>query len=225
VGDQARPTVWLNNLVQGTAASIVKQTMVGIWPRLPNGARLIAQIHDELIVETPEGSGEEVLEMMKRQLLAAGRQIIGDSVGHARRRLRRQVVGPGQVTYSLHKVCATEGCSTRVYGVGLFCGKCFAASPEGKRLKQVQEQRRRYELKEAARVARGLPLPAVHCSRCIHWHFGCGMGFPEGIGSFAEDCAVFTVTAIDLDAETNHPDIQQNGARPSGARLQRCGSP
>ena len=113
------------------------------------------------------------------------------------------------MTYSLHKVCATEGCSTRVYGVGLFCGKCFAASPEGKRLKQVQEQRRRYELKEAARVARGLPLPAVHCSRCIHWHFGCGMGFPEGIGSFAEDCAVFTVTAIDLDVETNHPDIQQ----------------
>jgi DNA polymerase I len=80
VGDQARPTVWLNNLVQGTAASIVKQTMVGIWPRLPKGARLIAQIHDELIVEAPEGSGEEVLDVMKTQLLLAGRLIIGDSV-------------------------------------------------------------------------------------------------------------------------------------------------
>jgi DNA polymerase-1 len=80
VGDMARPTVLLNNIVQGTAASIVKQTMVNVWPRLPEKAKLIAQVHDELIVETPEGTGEEVLELMKNQLLMAGRLIIGDSV-------------------------------------------------------------------------------------------------------------------------------------------------
>jgi DNA polymerase I-like protein with 3'-5' exonuclease and polymerase domains len=80
VGDMARPTVLLNNIVQGTAASIVKQTMVNVWPRLPEKAKLIAQVHDELIVETPEGTGEEVLELMKNQLLLAGRLIIGDSV-------------------------------------------------------------------------------------------------------------------------------------------------
>jgi DNA polymerase I-like protein with 3'-5' exonuclease and polymerase domains len=80
VGDMARHTVLLNNIVQGTAASIVKQTMVNVWPRLPEKARLIAQVHDELIVETPEGTGEEVLELMKNQLLLAGRLIIGDSV-------------------------------------------------------------------------------------------------------------------------------------------------
>jgi DNA polymerase I-like protein with 3'-5' exonuclease and polymerase domains len=80
VGDMARPTVLLNNIVQGTAASIVKQTMVNVWPRLPEKARLIAQVHDELIVETPEGTGEEVLELMKNQLLLAGRLVIGDSV-------------------------------------------------------------------------------------------------------------------------------------------------
>lgn len=91
VGEQAKPTVWLNNLVQGTAASIVKATMVGIWPRLPKDARLVAQIHDELIVETPEGSGEEVLEIMKAQLLLAGRLIIGDSV---------DMVGEGSVAKS-----------------------------------------------------------------------------------------------------------------------------
>ena len=91
VGDQARPTVLLNNIVQGTAASIVKQAMVGIWPRLPKGARLVAQVHDELIVEAPEGAGEEVLEMMQRQLLLAGRLIIGDSV---------DMVGEGSVAKS-----------------------------------------------------------------------------------------------------------------------------
>jgi len=80
VGDMARPTVLLNNIVQGTAASIVKQTMVNVWPRLPEKARLIAQVHDELIVETPEGTGEEVVELIKNQLLLAGRLIIGESV-------------------------------------------------------------------------------------------------------------------------------------------------
>ncbi|MGA1695114.1 MAG: DNA polymerase, partial [Burkholderiaceae bacterium] len=91
VGDMARPTVLLNNIVQGTAASIVKQTMVGVWPRLPEKARLIAQVHDELIVEAPEGTGEEVLELMKHQLHLAGRQIIGDSV---------DMIGEGSVAKS-----------------------------------------------------------------------------------------------------------------------------
>lgn len=91
VGEQAKPTVWLNNLVQGTAASIVKQTMIGVWPRLPKGARFVAQVHDELIVEAPEGAGEEVLDLMQRQLLLAGRLIIGDSV---------DMVGEGSVAKS-----------------------------------------------------------------------------------------------------------------------------
>ena len=91
VGEMARPTVYANNQTQGTSASIVKQTMVQIRPRLPQKARLIAQIHDELIVETPEGTGEEVLEMMKNQLLLAGRLVIGDSV---------DMVGSGSVAKS-----------------------------------------------------------------------------------------------------------------------------
>jgi len=91
VGEMARPTVYANNQTQGTSASIVKQTMVQIQPRLPEKARLIAQIHDELIVETPEGTGEEVLEMMKNQLLLAGRLVIGDSV---------DMIGSGSVARS-----------------------------------------------------------------------------------------------------------------------------
>lgn len=80
IGEMARPTVFANNQTQGTSASIVKQAMIQIHPRLPKGARLVAQVHDELIVETPDGTGEEVLEMMKNQLLLAGRLVIGDSV-------------------------------------------------------------------------------------------------------------------------------------------------
>lgn len=91
IGDMARHTVLLNNITQGTAASIVKQTMVSVWPRLPEKAKIIAQIHDELIVETPEGTGEEVLELMKQQLHLAGRQIIGDSV---------DMIGEGSVAKS-----------------------------------------------------------------------------------------------------------------------------
>ena len=91
MGEQARPTVWLNNLVQGTAASIVKHTMVRIHKKLPAAARLVAQIHDELIVEAPTGSGEEILQMMRDQLFAAGRDVIGDSV---------DMIGEGSVARS-----------------------------------------------------------------------------------------------------------------------------
>ena len=80
VGDLAKPTVLLNNVTQGTAASIVKSTMVKVHKRLPPTARLVAQIHDEIIVEAQVGAGEEILEMMKNCLLKAGHEIIGDSV-------------------------------------------------------------------------------------------------------------------------------------------------
>jgi DNA polymerase I-like protein with 3'-5' exonuclease and polymerase domains len=80
IGDLAKPTVLLNNIVQGTAASIVKSTMVKVYKRLPNKARLVAQIHDEIIVEAPIGAGEDMLQLMKDCLLQAGREIIGDSV-------------------------------------------------------------------------------------------------------------------------------------------------
>jgi DNA polymerase-1 len=80
VGEQARPTVWLNNLVQGTAASIVKATMIRVKRTLPSHSRLIAQIHDELIVEAPIGAGEEIMQSMQDHLFAAGREILGDSV-------------------------------------------------------------------------------------------------------------------------------------------------
>jgi len=90
-GEMARPTVYANNQTQGTSASIVKLTMVNVHRRLPVGARLIAQIHDELIVEAPEGTGEEILDAMKKELYLAGQQLLGDSV---------EMVGSGSVAKS-----------------------------------------------------------------------------------------------------------------------------
>ena len=91
MGEMARPTVYANNQTQGTSASIVKLTMVNVHRSLPVGARLIAQIHDELIVEAKEGLGEELLETMKKELRLAGRAVIGDSV---------EMVGSGSVAKS-----------------------------------------------------------------------------------------------------------------------------
>jgi DNA polymerase-1 len=91
MGEMARPTVYANNQTQGTSASIVKLTMVNVHRRLPVGARLIAQIHDELIVEAPEGTGEEILDAMKKELYLAGQQLLGDSV---------EMVGSGSVAKS-----------------------------------------------------------------------------------------------------------------------------
>lgn len=108
------------------------------------------------------------------------------------------------------KICSTDGCTTRVYGVGVLCGKCHANSPEGKAEKNRQALRLAWQRREDARLAAGLPLPEVHCNRCLHWGDGlCTMGFPEGFGSFAKDCSCYTVGQINLDAETNHPDIQE----------------
>ncbi len=82
-GGMARLTVIANNVVQGTSASIVKRTMAALQQLLGESfhtARLVAQVHDEIVVECDEGRGEEILELMKETLFRAGRMIIGPSV-------------------------------------------------------------------------------------------------------------------------------------------------
>ena len=53
----------INAPMQGTAADIIKRAMIGVaaWPDPePPRARLIMQVHDELVAEVPEGRAEEV---------------------------------------------------------------------------------------------------------------------------------------------------------------------
>ena len=63
--------VALNMPIQGTAADIIKLAMVNVARRLKEEdlrAKLILQVHDELIVECPEDEAERVKEILKTEM-------------------------------------------------------------------------------------------------------------------------------------------------------------
>ncbi len=60
-----------NMPIQGTAADIIKIAMIRVYERMKEeklGARLIMQVHDELIVEAPEDEKEKVLSIVKEEM-------------------------------------------------------------------------------------------------------------------------------------------------------------
>ncbi len=66
--------VAMNMPIQGTAADIIKIAMVRVWRRLREEnlrARLILQVHDELIVEAPEEEAPRVRDLVKEEMEAA----------------------------------------------------------------------------------------------------------------------------------------------------------
>lgn len=66
--------VAMNMPIQGTAADIIKIAMIKVFDRLNRenlGARLIMQVHDELIVETPEKEAEIVAKILKEEMESA----------------------------------------------------------------------------------------------------------------------------------------------------------
>ena len=66
--------VAMNMPIQGTAADIIKIAMVRVWRRLrAEGleARLILQVHDELIVEAPAAEVEKVRALVKEEMESA----------------------------------------------------------------------------------------------------------------------------------------------------------
>lgn len=63
--------VALNTPIQGTAADIIKLAMIRVYNRLKNeelDARLILQVHDELIVEAPVLQAERVRAILKEEM-------------------------------------------------------------------------------------------------------------------------------------------------------------
>ncbi|MBR4173439.1 MAG: DNA polymerase I, partial [Clostridia bacterium] len=63
--------VALNTPIQGTAADIIKLAMVRIYRRLKEEgfrARLILQVHDELIIESPEEELSKVKTLLKTEM-------------------------------------------------------------------------------------------------------------------------------------------------------------
>ena len=60
-----------NTPIQGTAADIIKLAMVHVWQRLRAEklqARLLLQVHDELIVEAPEAECDAVKRILKEEM-------------------------------------------------------------------------------------------------------------------------------------------------------------
>ena len=63
--------VALNMPIQGTAADVMKLAMVTVWKRLREEkpqARLVLQVHDELIVECPEAEAEAVARLLEEEM-------------------------------------------------------------------------------------------------------------------------------------------------------------
>lgn len=61
----------MNSPIQGTAADIIKIAMIRVFKRLKQElpqARLILQVHDELIVEAPEASADAALLILKEEM-------------------------------------------------------------------------------------------------------------------------------------------------------------
>ncbi|OUP25591.1 DNA polymerase I [Gemmiger sp. An194] len=64
----------MNTPIQGTAADVIKLAMVKVWRRLRAeglAAKLILQVHDELIVEAPEAEAETVTRILKEEMEGA----------------------------------------------------------------------------------------------------------------------------------------------------------
>ena len=63
--------VALNMPIQGTAADVMKLAMVAVWKRLKKEnlrARLVLQVHDELIVECPEEEAHTVAALLRQEM-------------------------------------------------------------------------------------------------------------------------------------------------------------
>jgi DNA polymerase-1 len=64
----------VNFVMQGTAADIIKKAMVAIHARLREegrSARLVLQVHDELLIEAPDVEVSAVREILRDEMCAA----------------------------------------------------------------------------------------------------------------------------------------------------------
>ena len=66
--------VAMNTPIQGTAADIMKIAMINVYKELKKRgleAKIILQVHDEMMIEAPENEKEEVKEIMKKEMESA----------------------------------------------------------------------------------------------------------------------------------------------------------
>ncbi len=67
----ARFTGLVNTPVQGGSAEGIKRAIVSIAAKLPAGAGIVSTVHDELIVEAPEGLAADVCTLVRDEMVAA----------------------------------------------------------------------------------------------------------------------------------------------------------
>lgn len=79
-GDDNRLTTQANNVVQGTSADIMKAALIQINAQLPEGAFLIACVHDEVLVECDQSDGDTVLPMVLREMQEAAVPMLGTGI-------------------------------------------------------------------------------------------------------------------------------------------------
>ena len=70
----AAERVAVNTPIQGSAADLIKLAMIRVHARLRDEfprAKVLLQVHDELLVEAPEGEASAVAELVKREMESA----------------------------------------------------------------------------------------------------------------------------------------------------------
>lgn len=72
---QAAERAAMNMPIQGTEADLMKRAMIKVDKALPNGADLVMQVHDSLIVECDEAVADEVAEVLKREMEAVAPEL------------------------------------------------------------------------------------------------------------------------------------------------------
>jgi DNA polymerase-1 len=67
----AAERVALNSTIQGSASDLIKRAMLALPGLLPRGARLVLQVHDELIIESPEAEAAAAAEALTSAMRGA----------------------------------------------------------------------------------------------------------------------------------------------------------
>ena len=74
----AAERIAINSVVQGSAADLIKLAMLNIHCKLKaenHPSRMLLQVHDELVFETPEAVVESEAEFVRTEMIQAGRQL------------------------------------------------------------------------------------------------------------------------------------------------------
>ena len=58
----------VNMPLQGSAADIMKMAMINVANKLDDDCKMLLQIHDSLIIETPKAKAEAVAKMVKETM-------------------------------------------------------------------------------------------------------------------------------------------------------------